>query len=185
MAFSPAWGGLIPLVPIGSFRGFLGQRQKGRNLRLWYTGTITRAVVASALKTQAGRRAAENISSLLRAMGVEVRMTQIGPHLEAYIAFQKFQHRQAVQRKNVAAQRSIEAVMFAPGGRIVTSGRKPAGQLIPAEYFKMLAVRQPPGPRGGVTGPRLRPEDVEGPALVAFASWFDRRRHIKGRFKNA
>ncbi len=181
MAFSPAWGGVIPLVPIGSFEGFLAQRRSGKELRLWYTGTISRAVLASALRTAAGRRAAANMAGVFRAMGFKTTPSQIATELEAYIAFQKFQHNRAVKRKNEAAQRAIESVMFAPGGRIVVSGRKPVGQLIPAEYFKMLSVRTPRPSGGRAGGGPLKPDDIEQPAIAAFATWFDRRRRRKGR----
>lgn len=184
MAFSPAWGGTIPLVPIGSFRGFLGKRQRGKALRVWFTGTITRAVVTSALKTAVGKRAAANMNGVIRAMGFKASPSTIATELEAYIAFQKFEHRQAVQRKNEASQRRIEAVMFAPGGRIVVSGRKPTGQLIPAEYFKMMADRTRQPPPGRVGGPPLKPEDIESPQIAAFAIWFERRKRRRGRFSN-
>lgn len=185
MASRPAWGGTIPLVPIGSFRDFLGQRRKGKTLRQWYTGTITRAAVAASLRTPLGRRAAGNLITLIRLMGFKSSGTQIAIELDAYIAFQKFQHNQAVRRKNEAAQRAIEAVMFAPGGRIAVNGRKAVGwPLIPAEYFKMLSAGIGRPPVRGTGGRPLKPDDLESPALQAFAIWFERRKRRKGRFRN-
>lgn len=183
MVFSPAWGGTIPLVPIGSFRGFLAARRKGKELRQWYASTISKAVLKTALNTAAGKRAAANLTGILRAMGYVTSKESIGVELHAYIAFQKFQQQQAVKRKNEASQRYIESIMYAPGGRIVVSGKKPAGQLIPAEYFKMLSVRVP-RPKGSGGQLRLNPDDIEQPAIQAFAIWFERRKRRRGRFSN-
>ncbi len=184
MAFSPAWGGVIPLVPIGSFRGFLGQRRKGKELNQWYTGVVTRLAVAAALRTATGRRAAQNVTGILRLMGFKGSSQILAVELKAYIAFQKFEYGKAVRRKNDAEQRRIEGVMFAPGGKIVVSDARPAGQVIPQEFLKMLADRPPPL-RGVGRGDRpFRLEDIENPAVQAFAIWFERRKRRKGRFVN-
>ncbi len=171
MAFSPAWGGVIPLVPIGSFRDFLGHRRKGKTVNQWFTGTFTRAAVTSALKTTAGRRAAQNMSSLLRSMGFKAPPGSLGIELQGYIAFQKFQHREAVKRGDRAAQRRIERLMALPRNfqRAGTNALQ-----FPIAYFDMLAKPSPGG--------RRTREDEE--RRKAFTTWFDRRKRRKGRFTN-
>lgn len=171
MAFSPAWGGAIPLVPIGSFKGFLGQRRKGKELRQWYTTTITRAVVATALKTAAGKRVARDMAIIISAMGFKTS-DSIAIELQGYIAFQKFQHQQAVAKRNRAAQKRIEKIMALPGD-FVKTGPGAVGQF-PLAYFETLTQSG-----GGQTKTKEREERKR-----AFHSWLERRKRRKGRLVN-
>lgn len=170
MAFSPAWGGVIPLVPIGSFRGFLAHRRQGKELRQWYTTTITRAAVATALKTAAGRRVARDMAAVMAAMGFKAS-DSIAIELQGYIAFQKFAHKQAVAKRNRAAQRRIEKIMALPG-QFAKAAPSPGRDLI--LYYQELLKIQPPGRR----------TEEEEERRKAFNSWFERRKRKKGTFRN-
>lgn len=171
MVFSPAWGGVIPLVPIGSFRGFLASRGKGKNVKTWFTGSITRVAISAALRTPTGVRAAKNISGILRAMGFRTSPSIVGVELQAYIAFQKFQHQQAVKQRNIAKQRKIERAMALPRDFPQTRANP---STFPELYFQTLAER-------GTPGPNRRREREQEEAVI---SWFERRRRRRGRFVN-
>lgn len=170
MAFSPAWGGVIPLVPIGSFRGFLEARKSGKDVKQWFTGTVTRTVVTQALKTTLGRRVAADMSAILKVAGFKAAPGSIAIELQGYIAFQKFQHQQAVAKRDRSAQRRIEKIMALPRD-FPKSGAK-AFQF-PLAYFETLAKT------GG--GPRTKNDEERRRALL---TWFDRRKYRRGRFSN-
>lgn len=185
MVFSPAWGGNIPLVKIGSFRGFLGQRSKGKALRVWYTGLVTSAVVKTALRTSVGKRFVNVFASQIAArVGFKPSPNSIGIELQAYIAFQKFQYQQATKNNQAAKQRQIERIMR-PGRMARDGGGKP-GTLrspFPLGYFETLTKTIPrPSPSGTPTGRTRRETESED---ESFAQWFERRKRRKGRLVNA
>ncbi len=168
MVFSPAWGGLIPTVPIGSFQDFLQNRPK---VREWFTGTITRAAVTKALRTKAGQEVAANVGSLMRTLGFKAPPGAIAIELQGYIAFQKFQHQQAVSKRNRAAQKEIEKIMALPD-KFPKTGTQP--NTFPVQYFDFLVA-----PKGGPTKTK---EDED--RRKAFHSWLERRKFRRGRFVN-
>lgn len=181
MAFSPAWGGAIPLVPIGSFRGFLGKRRQGKALAVWYTGAITTNVVKAALRTTVGVRFANAFQvQMLARLGFKPSPNSIGIELQAYIAFQKFQYQQASGKNQAARQRQIERIMR-PGDLTRPGGSGGGRQLspFPLGYFETLTRVQPE-----VSTPPGRTRRKTDSEDDSFASWFERRKRRKGRFVN-
>lgn len=175
MAFSPAWGGVIPLVPIGSFRDFLKNRSKGKEVREAFTGTLTRVAVRQALKTPAGKQASRTVSGWIEILtGFKPSPSVIAIELQGYIAFQKFQHRQAVKKRNEAEQRRIERIMGFPGVGM-RPGPSPKGGIAPFPEAYFIALGEPtPG----------RPDTDDKERKRSFGSWFDRRKRRRGRFVN-
>lgn len=183
MAFSPAWGGLIPLVPIGSFREFLTQRQKGKSLKVWYTGAVTGAVVKTALRTKVGKQFVSALQvHIFARLGFKPSPSVIGVELQAYIAFRKFAHQTAARNNQAARQRDIERIMRP--GRLTQRGGGNAAALrspFPLGYFETL-TRTIPSPRPHPTGRSRR--DTDNDDTESFASWFERRKRRKGRLVN-
>lgn len=177
MAFSPAWGGLIPLVPIGSFRDFLGQRRQGKELRVWYIATLTRPVVSAALRTTAGKAFVRAVQmQVLARLGFKPTPTQVGVELQAYIAFMKFQQIQASKKGQKARQAQIERIM-SPGKSPPRGRREITG--VPEGYFREWPETQPrefPTPK---KGKEEQDDDKDN-----FVNWFDRRKRRRGRFVN-
>lgn len=177
MAFSPAWGGTIPLVAIGSFKGFLAARRQGKDLKVWYTASISRAVTQAALRTAVGKRFVEVLQvQVLARFGYKPSVDAIGIELQAYIAFMRFQRVQS--RNSPATSIRLDALM--EGDAVASPLRSPA---IPSRYFETMTRTLPrpiePDLPTGETQRRTRRKKED------LVNWFDRRKFRKGRFRNA
>lgn len=180
MVFSPAWGGAIPLVPIGSFRGFLEARTSGKTVKIWFTTAASRGIITAASKTAVGRALTSALAVRLRGIGINVSPSTIGVELQGYIAFQKFQHQQAVKAGNLKKQRAIERTMALPRpiGQKTKLRRSTGTRTFPEQYFRHIT----PGKGGG--GFKDRFAERESPGFKSMLSWFERRHRRRGRFVN-
>lgn len=170
MAFSPAWGGFIPVVPIGSFRDFY-RHKRDKRINEMFTGTITRTAVAAAVRSPAGRRAVSQIAVWLKAAGLVMPQKAIGIELQQYMEFMKFQHRVAVNKRNREAQLQVERIM----GMVQDfprTGARSRPQALPDLYFKIVTT---------TTGGPRTDEDERRKSVV---TWFERRKRRKGRLVN-
>lgn len=178
MATRPAWGGTIPLVPIGSFRDFLGHRQSGKQIKQWYIATIAKPAILAGLRTKVGRAFVQALQmQVVARFGYTPTPDAIGVELQAYLAFMRFQAIQANQKSQRERQRTIERIM--KPGRF----RDPRGRginAVPEGYFREWPGAQPqPGPTG-----QIRRTDREGDDDQDLVNWFDRRKRRRGRLVN-
>lgn len=182
MASVPAWGGTIPLVPIGSFRGFLENRRAGKEIRQWFIVTAVSAnVVKTALRTTMGRRFVNALQAQVFArLGFKPSPETIGIELQAYIAFMRFQHQQASAANSASRQRSIEKIMRP--GKLTRTPQGDKRSPFPLGYFETLTK---PTPRPAATGtPQKEGEEDERNEDESFLTWFERRKRRKGRLVN-
>ncbi len=178
MAFSPAWGGVIPLVPIGSFRGFLAARRSGKQIKQWYIATFAKPVILAGLRTRVGKAFVQALQvQVLARFGYRPSPDVIGVQLQAYLAFMRFQAIQANMRSQKARQAQIERIM--KPGRFRDKPRRGI-DAVPDGYFRNWPSAQPrPNPTGQAR--RTERETDDDQDLV---NWFDRRKRRKGRLVN-
>lgn len=178
MAFSPAWGGAIPLVQIGSFKGFLASRRSGKQIKAWYLGTFAKPVIMAGLRTRVGKAFVQALQmQVLARFGYKPSVDAIGVELQAYIAFMRFQAIQANKKSQRGRQQQIEKIMK-PGE--FRAEPKRGVDAIPGGYFREWpgAQNQP-----DATG-QVRRTDREADDDQDLINWFDRRKRRRGRFVN-